>query len=92
MDSKGRAIDNIYQERGWWSLKYEKIYPGCYERVPETINAIDEYYAYFNFDRPHQALLYATPHEILNGITPRFSKGKYEGFKVKEASKPKRYS
>lgn len=85
MDGKGRAIDNVYQERGWWSLKYERIYPGCYEEVPEVLKAIDEYYPYFNCERPHQALLYATPHEIHYGLSPKFSKGKYNGFKVKEA-------
>lgn len=86
MDGKGRAIDNVYQERGWWALKYEKIYPGCYETVSEVIKAIKEYYEYFNCKRPHQALLYATPNEILHGIPPQFSKGTYEGFKVKKAS------
>ena len=87
MDGKGRCIDNIYQERGWWSLKYERIYPRCPETVSEVFKVIDEYYPYFNCERPHQALRYATPHEILYGITPKFSKGKYEGFKVKEASR-----
>lgn len=90
MDGKGRCIDNIYQERGWWSLKYERIYPGCLETVPEALRTINEYYPYFNCERSHQALLYATPHEIFHGITPKFSKGKYEGFKVKEASQQKK--
>lgn len=87
MDGKGRCIDNIYQERGWWSLKYERIYPRCPETVSEVLGTIEEYYPYFNRERSHQALLYATPHEIHYGITPKFSKGKYEGFKVKEASR-----
>jgi putative transposase len=90
MDGKGRCIDNIYQERGWWSLKYERIYPGCLETVPEVIKTINEYYSYFNCKRSHQALLYATPYEILHGLTPKFSKGKYVGFKVKEASGKKK--
>lgn len=90
MDGKARCIDNIYQERGWWSLKYERIYPRCIETVPEALRTIDEYYSYFNCGRSHQALLYATPHEILNGLTPKFSKGKYEGFKVKEASRKRK--
>ena len=90
MDGVGRCIDNIYQERGWWALKYEKIYPGCYETVPGVMKAIDEYYPYFNCKRPHQALLYATPYEVLHGIKPQFSKGKYVGFKVKEANRKTR--
>ena len=87
MDGRGRAIDNVYQERGWWSLKYERIYPGRYETVSEVCKAIEEYYYHFNNQRPHEGLLYATPYEVHNGITPKYMKGKYEGFKVKEASK-----
>ena len=86
-DGQGRAIDNIYQERSWWSLKYEKIYPGCYENVLEVRRAIEEYYKHFNDRRPHQALLYATPNEIYHGVAPKHCRGKYEGFKVKEAKK-----
>lgn len=86
-DGVGRAIDNIYQERSWWSLKYERLYPGCDETALEVSKAIHEYYNYFNSIRPHQALLYATPHEIYHGITPKHSKGEYKGFKVKEASR-----
>jgi len=86
-DGRGRAIDNIYQERSWWSLKHEKIYPGCYESVTEVRQAIEEYYKYFNNERPHQALLYATPNEIYHGITPKHCRGEYKGFKVKEAKK-----
>jgi putative transposase len=86
MDGRGRAVDNVYQERGWWSLKYEKIYPGRYGTMRDLIEAIKEYYHYYNNQRPHQALLYATPHEILTGISPKYSKGRYEGFTVKKAS------
>jgi putative transposase len=86
-DGKGRAIDNIYQERSWWSLKYERIYPGCYETVEEVRRAVGEYYKHFNERRPHQALLYATPNEIYHGISPKHCRGKYEGFKVKEAKR-----
>jgi putative transposase len=85
MDGRGRAVDNVYQERGWWSLKYEKIYPGRYGSMRDLIEAIKEYYHYYNHQRPHQALLYATPHEILTGIPPKYSKGRYEGFIVKKA-------
>ena len=86
-DGTGRAIDNVYQERSWWSFKYEKLYPGCYETPSEVAQATHEYYDYFNCRRPHQALLYATPHEIYHGITPKYSKGRYEGFEVKKANK-----
>jgi len=85
-DGKGRAIDNIYQERSWWSLKYERIYPSCCDGVQEAFKAVNEHYDHFNYRRPHQALLYATPYEVYYGIPPKYSKGLYEGFKVKEAS------
>ncbi len=76
MDGKGRCIDNVYQERGWWSLKYEKIYLHRYETVGELSVGVDEYIEHFNHSRPHQALLYATPNEIYHGISPKYAKGK----------------
>jgi putative transposase len=85
MDGKGRCIDNIYQERGWWSLKYEKIYLYRYETVRALRNAVNEYIEHFNCSRPHQGLLYATPNEIYHGIEPKYSKGQYKGFEVKKA-------
>ena len=87
MDGKGRCIDNVYQERGWWSLKYEKVYLHRYETVKELRTGVDEYFEHFNNNRPHQALLYATPHEIYHGIKPKYSKGQYKGFEVKKAKK-----
>ena len=85
MDGKGRCIDNVYQERSWWSLKYEQIYPNRYETVKELSAGVDEYFKHFNHTRPHEALLYATPHEIYHGINPKYSKGQYKGFEVKRA-------
>ena len=85
MDGKGRCIDNVYQERGWWSLKYEKVYLHRYETVKELRAGVDEYIEHFNHHRPHQALLYATPNEIYHGISPKYSKGSYTGFEVKKA-------
>ncbi|HYD91129.1 MAG TPA: IS3 family transposase [Flavobacterium sp.] len=85
MDGKGRCIDNVYQERGWWSLKYEKIYQYRYETVKELRAGVDEYFEHFNHRRPHQALLYATPNEIYHGLSPKYSKGRYRGFEVKKA-------
>jgi putative transposase len=87
MDGKGRCIDNVYQERGWWSLKYEKIYLHRYETVRALRAGVDEYIEHFNCSRPHQALLYATPNEIYHGIEPKYSKGEYTGFEVKKAKK-----
>lgn len=64
MDSKGRALDNIFIERLWRSLKYEDVYLKNYETVPETIKGISKYFEFYNNERPHQSLDYATPAEI----------------------------
>lgn len=85
MDGKGRCIDNIYQERGWWSYKYEELYPNPQETVGELSQQAESYFTRFNVERPHEALLYATPQEIYRGITPKYSKGQYTGFEVKHA-------
>ena len=64
MDSKGRALDNVFIERFWRSLKQEKIYRFDLETVSEAKAAIKEYIDYYNKRRPHQALGYKTPEEV----------------------------
>ncbi|MFQ5544173.1 MAG: IS3 family transposase [Nitrospiria bacterium] len=64
MDSKGRALDNIFVERFWRSLKYEEVYLRDYETVHEASNSIDKYFVFYNTRRFHQSLGYKTPHVI----------------------------
>lgn len=64
MDHKGRAFDNIFIERFWRSLKYEKIYLDEFESPRELRRAIKEYLDFYNFERPHQSLGYQTPASI----------------------------
>ncbi|GBD90448.1 hypothetical protein BMS3Abin04_01165 [bacterium BMS3Abin04] len=64
MDSRGRAFNNIYIKRLWKSLKYEDIYLKDYQSVREVILGIEEYFNFYNFKRPHQALNYKTPAEL----------------------------
>jgi putative transposase len=64
MDSRGRAFDNIFIERLWRSLKYEDIYLKDYHSVREVILGIEEYFNFYNYKRPHQALNYKTPAEV----------------------------
>lgn len=64
MDGKGRALDNIFIERFWRSLKQEKIYRVDLETVKEAKKAIEEYMTFYNTQRPHQSLDYKTPHEV----------------------------
>jgi len=64
MDGKGRAIDNVFVERLWRSLKYECVYLRQFESVGEARSAIDEYFDFYNHHRGHQSLSYRTPGEV----------------------------
>ena len=64
MDSKGRALDNIFIERFWRSLKYEDIYINDYRDGKELIIGLDNYINFYNFSRGHQSLKYKTPAEV----------------------------
>lgn len=64
MDGKGRALDNVFIERLWWSVKYEEVYPGDYANGWVAHQRLDRYFRYYNTERRHQALDYRTPHEI----------------------------
>ena len=63
-DGRGRALDNIYIERFWRSIKYEWIFLRCILSVREMINEVNEYMQYYNFQRPHQSLNYQTPAQV----------------------------
>ena len=64
MDGRGRALDNIFVERLWRSLKYEDVYLRCYTGVLALIKGLTEYFLFYNTERPHQALDYCTPDEV----------------------------
>lgn len=64
MDGRGRALDNIFIERLWRSLKYEDIYLKAYETVPALEEGLGGYFCFYNHERPHQALGYRTPAEV----------------------------
>jgi putative transposase len=64
MDHKGRCFDNIFIERLWRSLKYEKIYISELVTPKDARIAIKEYFYSYNYERPHQSLNYKTPAEI----------------------------
>jgi len=63
-DSRGRAMDNIFVERLWRSVKYEEIYLKDYTNVPEAITGLDRYFRFYNTQRPHQSLGYRTPEQV----------------------------
>lgn len=86
MNGKGRAMDNISIERLWRSVKYEEIYLKEYATVKELINALRQYFKFYNFERPHQSLEGKTPGEaeslpyimksglLNNGLSPTTSR------------------
>jgi putative transposase len=64
MDGRGRALDNIFVERLWRTLKYEEVYLHDYRSVPEAIRGLGRYFAFYNRERLHQALNYQTPEAV----------------------------
>ena len=67
MDSKGRAFDNIFNERLWRTVKYEDVYLQQYETVPTLFRGLDGYFTFYNYERPHQSLGYQTPACVYRG-------------------------
>ena len=66
MDGKGRALDNVYIERLWRSVKYEDIYLKGYETGADCYQGLTEYFTFYSHERPHQSLDYRTPWEVHN--------------------------
>ena len=64
MDSRGRALDNIFVERLWRSVKYEEVYLSGYETVQEAQAGLSRYFVFYNRERYHQALGYQTPASV----------------------------
>lgn len=64
MDGKGRALDNVFIERLWRSVKYEDIYPKGYGSLKEVREGLKKYFEFYNEKRPHQGLEYQTPAEV----------------------------
>ena len=63
-DGRGRALDNVFVERLWRSVKYEDIYINCYDDVPELESGLKAYFWFYDEERPHQSLGYKTPGEV----------------------------
>ena len=61
MDGKGRALDNIFIERLWKSVKYECIYLHVFEEGVQLYEGLQEYFQFYNHERIHQSLDYKTP-------------------------------
>lgn len=64
MDGRGRALDNVFTERLWRSLKYECVYINEFESPKEARRLIAEYFEFYNNIRLHQSLDYRTPAQV----------------------------
>lgn len=64
MDGKGRALDNIFSERLWRTVKYEEVYLHDYQTPKQARIGLTTYFDFYNWRRPHQALNYLTPAEV----------------------------
>ena len=64
MDGRGRALDNIFVERLWRTVKYEDVYLKGYANMAELMVGLAQYFAFYNAERPHQSLGYQTPDQV----------------------------
>ena len=77
MDGRGRALDNVFVERLWRSVKYEDIYLKDYSDGWELTKGMKKYFNFYNHERPHQALGYRTPASLY--LQKKSLKNYYEG-------------
>jgi len=68
MDGKGRAIDNIFIERLWKSVKYECVYLHAFEDGVQLYEGLQQYFKFYNTERLHQSLDYKTPGSLYREV------------------------
>jgi putative transposase len=71
MDGRGAWRDNVFVERFWRSVKYERVYLRAYDSVSAARSDIASYIDGFNTKRPHSSLEDATPDEFYYAHLPR---------------------
>jgi putative transposase len=69
MDGRGRALDNIFVERLWRTVKYEEIYLKQHDTVQHLLLGLTEYFIFYNEERRHQSLGYETPSVVYQTAT-----------------------
>jgi putative transposase len=72
MDGRGRALDNVFVERLWRSVKYEEVYLHDYATGAECYAGLSAYLKFYCEERPHQSLGYRTPADVYRGTATRF--------------------
>jgi putative transposase len=73
MDGRGRALDNVFIERLWRSVKYEEVYLRGYADGWEAEESLDRYFRFYCEERIHQSLEYRTPAEVYGRAVPKAS-------------------
>ena len=68
MDGKGRALDNIFVERLWRTVKYNNVYIKGYRAIPEANEGLKEFFDDYNMERRHSSLGYKTPWSVFSGL------------------------
>ena len=76
MDGRGRALDNVFVERLWRSVKYEEVYLHDYQTPVEAQLGLDRYFKFYNKERFHQSLGYRIPGEVYGICENGFSRHK----------------
>ena len=64
MDGRGRALDNIFVERLWRTVKYEEVYLKQHSNLQDVLMGLTPYFQFYNQERWHQSLDYKTPDEV----------------------------
>ena len=77
MDGKGRALDNIFVERLWRTVKYECVYLHEWETARDLRKGLKRYFEFYNYERPHQSLTKRTPYE-----TYQAGNGSYKDWRI----------
>lgn len=68
MDGRGRAMDNVFIERLWRSVKYEDIYLKDYTNGADVNEGLTQWFDLYTYRRPHQGLNSRTPFEVYHNI------------------------
>ena len=71
MDGKGAWRDNVFVERLWRSVKYERVYLMAYDSVATARTNIAQYFDWYNTERPHSSLDRTTPDTVYQELKPK---------------------
>ena len=89
MDGRGRALDNVFIERLWWSVKYENVYLQGYETVAELKAGLTRYFDFYCRRRPHQSLDNHMPWEVYSSRAAVEKKTKSAALKIRPPARLK---